>query len=120
MQPVIGREQVIRHTAGDTLVCGPLYRIKIVCIDRNIIKWAGFGRFGERRTDAYLAARHDECVFAVALVRHSNGVALCILNRYTADLVALSRCDSDRHSAALGGVFRADGHSTACGLTGCR
>lgn len=115
---VIGREQVIRHAAGDTLVCGPLYRIKIVRIDRNIVKRAGFGRFDERRTDAYLAARHGERVFAVALVRHSNGVALCILNRYTTDLVALSRSDDDRHGAALGGVFRANGHRTACGLTG--
>ena len=107
------RREVHRVRAGDDAALRrPENRVIVVCargdIDEEVEHRVVVHK---RRGDGHEAGRHGEGVLAAALVGQVERAAVLVGDRQLFERVALVRRDGDGHSAALGGILRADSHT---------
>ena len=114
------RKLVAARAAHQTLVGNVLDRVNIPVAGLDVRERLALGLTAvvcnEGRDNRYLALRHNEGELAVALVRHFDGIALCVGNRQLVELVAVLCLYGNSNRAALGSRGLVDRNRTVIRL----
>ena len=116
---LVRSKETVADTAGNALFLCPLHGLVVVGAGGHITERAYLNFLDKGSIDFNLAGGHGKGIFAVTLVGQFQFVSVLVNHGEFIQFEAVVRLDGNRHGAAAGSIFRADGHSAVLRFVGC-